>query len=178
MNYFSFGLLVILLSSCVTERTRQVKILGTTISYREFGTGVPLVILPGGGLDKSSHDFDQCIPALSKKFHLILPDGPGQAESEQPDTLTYQLLTEYYSRFIDSLNVDSTYIMGWSDGGIASLLLAERKPEKVKRVIAVGANNGLIGALPPDIDITTVIPQPLDVWATNNKKPSTLIQSK
>jgi hypothetical protein len=40
----------------------------------------------------------------------------------------------------------------------------------VKKVLAVGANNGLRGALPPGIDISTVIPQSLEGWATVNKQ--------
>lgn len=56
------------------------------------------------------------------------------------DTMTYDLLAEYVSKLIDILKLDSVYIMGWSDGGNAALILAEKRPDKVKKVIAVGAN--------------------------------------
>jgi pimeloyl-ACP methyl ester carboxylesterase len=145
-------------------------ILGTKLYYEEYGQGVPLIILSGGGINRSVRDFDKCIPKLSSKFRVILPDSPGQGNSQQPDTLSYEILTNFFSLFIDSLHLDSVYVMGWSDGGIAALLLAERKPDKVKKVIAVGANNGLKGALPAEIDISLVKPQRLDVWADNNKE--------
>jgi pimeloyl-ACP methyl ester carboxylesterase len=73
-------------------------IAGTKIYYEEHGRGVPLVILSGGGINRSVRDFDL-------------------------------------------LHLDSTYLMGRSDG-----------------------------ALPADIDISQVKPQALDVWAENNKE--------
>jgi len=42
------------------------------------------------------------------------------------------------SQLIDSLKIDSGYVMGWSDGAIVSLLLADRRADKIKKVIAVG----------------------------------------
>jgi len=145
-------------------------IAGTKIYYEEYGIGSPLLILSGGGIDRSVRDFNQCITPLSKSFRLILPDSPGQGRSEQPDTLTYELLTGYFSHLIDSLDLDSVSVMGWSDGGIAALLLAASRPDKVKKVIAVGANNGLSGALPAGIDVNTVIPQSLEAWAIRNQQ--------
>jgi pimeloyl-ACP methyl ester carboxylesterase len=68
------------------------------------------------------------------------------------------------SQFIDSLKIDSVYIMGWSDGGITGLLLAEKRPDKIKKVIAVGANNGIRRAIPPGIPIDSVKPLPLEEW--------------
>jgi pimeloyl-ACP methyl ester carboxylesterase len=78
-----------------------------------------------------------------------MPDDPGQGRSEMLDTLTYDLLAEYVSKLIDLLKLDSTYVIGWSDGGIAALILAAKRPDKVKKVLASGANytkSGLIGA--------------------------------
>jgi pimeloyl-ACP methyl ester carboxylesterase len=153
-----------------SDKANFLTILGTRIYYEEHGRGIPLIVLSGGGINRSVRDFDQCIPMLSSKYRVILPDSPGQGKSQQPDTLNYEILTQYFSLFIDSLHVDSVYLMGWSDGGIAALLLAERKSDKVKKVISVGANNGLKGVLPADIDISTVKPQQLEVWAENNKE--------
>lgn len=161
---------IVFLASCSNEvRTGYVTIRGTKIYYEEDGKGIPLVLLSGGGINRSVRDFDKCIPKLSSKFRVILPDSPGQGKSEQPDTLTYEILTDFFSQFIDSLHLDSVYVMGWSDGGIAALLLAERKSDQVKKIIAVGANSGLKGALPAGIDVSLVQPQPLEVWAKNNK---------
>jgi pimeloyl-ACP methyl ester carboxylesterase len=56
------------------------------------------------------------------------------------DTLTYDLLAEYVSKLIDKLKLDSAYVIGWSDGGIAALILSVKRPDKIKKVLASGAN--------------------------------------
>jgi pimeloyl-ACP methyl ester carboxylesterase len=84
--------------------------------------------------------------------------------------MSYELITEYISQMIDMLDLDSTYIMGWSDGGIVGLLLAEKRPDKVRRVLASGANYNLKGALPPGVDISMLAPQPLEKWEASNKE--------
>ena len=149
---------------------RQVAINGKKIYYEEYGQGTPLLLLSGGGLSRSIKDFEKCIPELAKHYRVIAPDSPGQGRSEQPDTLSYYVLLEFMSQFVDSLKIDSAYVMGWSDGGITGILLAEKRPDKVKKLVAVGANNGLRRAIPANVPIDAVKPMPLDEWAKNNKE--------
>lgn len=167
-------LLFVIITSCDTTDTPPVsgfvKIMNTNIYYEEHGKGIPVLLLSGGGLSRSIHDFDSIIPLLSKKYRVVAPDSPGQGKSDQPDSLSYAMLTQYFSQLIDSLKFDSVYVMGWSDGGIAALLLADKRPDKVKKAIAVGANYTLSGALPAGIDISTVVPQALDEWEKGNKE--------
>lgn len=177
----TFGLILVSLlwTSCNTRTEtfeygsnngRQVVINGKKIYYEEYGQGIPLLLLSGGGLSRSIKDFEKCIPELAKHYRVIAPDTPGQGRSEQADTLSYYVLLEFMSQFIDSLKIDSAYVMGWSDGGITGILLAEKRPDKVKKVVAVGANNGLRRAIPADVPIDAVKPMPLDEWAKNNKE--------
>jgi pimeloyl-ACP methyl ester carboxylesterase len=112
---------------------------GTKVYYEEYGKGAPLLMLHGGFGDIS--DFKKCIPELSKKFRLIIPDAPGQGRSDFPDSsLSYQLKASYYSIMIDQLKLDSVYVLGWSDGGNEGLLLANYRPDKVKKLLVSGAN--------------------------------------
>ena len=172
-------LLLLLWTSCSTDQStieygsnngKHFTILNTKIYYEEYGKGTPLILLSGGGLDRSIKDFEKCIPELAKHYRVIAPDSPGQGRSEQADTLTYNVLLEFMSQFVDSLKIDSAYIIGWSDGGITGLLLAEKKSDKIKKVIAVGANNGLRRAIPQHIPIDSVVPMSLDLWETRNKE--------
>jgi pimeloyl-ACP methyl ester carboxylesterase len=169
----------ILLASCNTGTDnveygsndgKQLIIFNKKIYYEEYGQGTPLILLSGGGLDRSIKDFENCIPGLAEHYRVIAPDTPGQGRSEQADTLTYGVLLEFTSRLIDSLKIDSAYVMGWSDGGITGILLAERRPDKIRKVIAVGANNGIRRAIPPDISIDSVHPMTLDYFEKNNKE--------
>lgn len=117
---------------------KYVPIFNKKIYYEEYGHGVPLLLLQGGL--KGISDFSSCIPELSKHFRVIAPDDPGQGRSEMFDTMTYQILADYVSKLIDILKLDSVYIVGWSDGGNAALILAENRPDKVKKIMVSGAN--------------------------------------
>jgi pimeloyl-ACP methyl ester carboxylesterase len=148
-----------------------ININGKNIYYEEYGQGIPLLLLSGGGINRSISDFGKCIPELSKHYRVIAPDTPGQGSSEQTDSLSYNLLTDFMSQLIDSLKIDSGYVMGWSDGAIVSLLLADRRVDKIKKVIAVGANNGMRGFVLPDgFPLDSVKIPSLEYWATSNKK--------
>jgi pimeloyl-ACP methyl ester carboxylesterase len=148
-----------------------ININGKDIYYEEYGQGTPLLLLSGGGINRSIRDFNKCIPDLSKHYRVIAPDTPGQGRSEQTDSLSYDLLTDFISQFIDSLQIDSAYVMGWSDGAIVSLLLAERRADKIKKVIAVGANNGIRGfAMPEGFPVDSIKPPTLEYWASINEK--------
>lgn len=112
-------------------------------------------------------------PCPFKNYRVIAPDTPGQGRSEQTDTLSYSLLTNFMSQLIDSLKIDSAYVMGFSDGAIVSILLASRRADKIKKVIAVGANNGARGVvLPPGLHLDSLKTPTLDEWAAHdyNKK--------
>ncbi len=111
----------------------------TKVYYEEYGKGTPLLMLHGGFSNMAY--FKKCIPELSKHFQIILPDQPGLGRSEFPDSaLSYQLIAEYYSSMIDQLKLDSVYVIGESDGGNEGLLLANYRPDKVKRLLISGAN--------------------------------------
>jgi pimeloyl-ACP methyl ester carboxylesterase len=150
--------LVFLWTSCNTatpkieygsNNGKVIRILNTNIYYEEYGKGMPLLLLSGGGINRSIKDYEKCIPELTKHYRIIAPDTPGQGRSELPDSLTYGVITEFMSQFIDSLKLDSVYVMGFSDGGIVGILLAEKRSDKVKKVIASGPNNGIRGAALP-----------------------------
>jgi len=148
-----------------------IRINDKNIYYEEYGHGTPLLLLSGGGLNRSIKDFEKCIPVLSNHFRVIAPDTPGQGKSEQTDSLSYALLTDFMSKFIDSLTVDSVYIMGLSDGAIVALLLADKRADKVKRIIAVGANNGTRGfVLPEGFSLDSVKIPSVDYWAKYHEK--------
>lgn len=122
-----------------SNKLTYLTIRGTKIYYEDYGKGAPLLLLHGGFGDISI--FKKCIPELSKHFRLILPAMPGLGISEFPDSsLSYQLYAEYWSIMIDQLKLDSVFVIGLSDGAIAGLLLANKRPDKVKRLLASGAN--------------------------------------
>jgi pimeloyl-ACP methyl ester carboxylesterase len=130
----------------------------TQIYYEEYGEGIPLLLLHGGS--GSIVHFENFIPSLAEKFRVIAIDSPGHGRSEMSDSLSYQLLADYFSKCIDILKLDSVYIVGWSDGGNAALILAADRPEKVKRALISGANSRLDGIAAHEYEsVTSVNPE-------------------
>lgn len=138
-----------------SNQGKHIKLSGTKIYYEEYGSGVPLLLLHGGF--GSIHDFQEVIPELANHYRIIAIDSPGHGRSEQADSLSFELMSAYCSELIDAFKLDSVYIIGYSDGGITALLLAEKRPEKVKKIIASGANSRMSGLRPETLGFIDMI---------------------
>lgn len=121
-----------------TENGKYITVNGNKLYYETYGEGIPLLLLHGGLGSIMTYQYS--IAGLSEHFKVIALDSPGHGRSSSVDSLSYQLLEDNISQFIDDLRLDSLYIMGWSDGGIVGLMLAADRSDKVKKLIAIGAN--------------------------------------
>ncbi len=118
---------------------RYVKTRGFRMYYEIYGEGEPLLIIHGNG--GSINDFLYQIPFFSKRYKVILADSRAQGKSvDTGDSLSYEMMTDDLNALLDTLHLDSCYVIGWSDGGINGLLLAMRHHEKVKKLAITGAN--------------------------------------
>lgn len=112
---------------------------GVRLYYEEYGKGEPLLLLHGNSQSIEAFAFQ--IPELSKHFRVVAVDTRAQGKStEDGKTYSYDLFAEDMKAFLDYLALDSVNIVGWSDGGNTGLILAMRFPQKVKRLITMGAN--------------------------------------
>ena len=112
---------------------------GINMYYETYGNGAPLLIIHGNG--GSINNFLYQIPYFSKEYRVILADSRAQGKTtDTGDSLSYEMMTDDLNALLDSLQVDSCYVIGWSDGGINGLLLAIRHPDKVKKLAVPGAN--------------------------------------
>lgn len=112
---------------------------GISLYVEEYGKGEPLLLLHGNG--GSISNFACQIPYFEKKYHVIAVDSRAQGQSaDSGDSLSFEMMADDFSVLLDSLHVDSCYVLGWSDGGINGLMLAMRHPEKVKKLAITGAN--------------------------------------
>jgi len=134
---------------------KYISISDTKIYYEEYGTGEPLLLFHGGF--GSIHDFQKVIPKLAKHFRVIALDSPGHGRSEQADTLSFDLMSDYFSQTIDLFKLDSVNIIGYSDGGITALLLAAKRPDKVKKIIASGVNSRMDGIKPEVLEYINLL---------------------
>lgn len=109
------------------------------VYYEIYGEGEPLLLLHGNS--GAIWTVGQQIPDLSKHFKVIAVDSRGQGKSTDSDQeITYALMASDMSELIDKLNLGSVHVVGWSDGGNIGLELALAHPEKVKKLVAFGAN--------------------------------------
>lgn len=112
---------------------------GIRIYYEEYGEGEPLLLLHGNS--SSINLFEKQIPEFSKQFRVIAVDTRGQGRSgEDGKTYTYDLFADDMNALLDHLHLDSVNILGWSDGGNTGLIMAMKYPNKVKRLVSMGAN--------------------------------------
>jgi len=136
---------------------RYVKTRGFNMYYETYGVGEPLLLIHGNG--GSISNFMYQAPYFSKSYKVIVADSRAQGKSvDTGDSLSYEMMADDLNALLDTLHLDSCYVIGCSDGGINGLLLGMRHPEKVKKLAVTGAN------LWPD---TTAIDPPAYNWAMN-----------
>ncbi|MEZ5013306.1 MAG: alpha/beta hydrolase [Chitinophagales bacterium] len=114
---------------------------GINMYYETYGSNEnpPLLMIHGNG--GSTESFSKQIRAFSKKYFVILADSRAQGKTNNTaDTLSYEMMTSDYNLLLEQLDIDSVYLIGHSDGGIIGLMLAMYHPEKVKRMVIIGAN--------------------------------------
>lgn len=121
------------------EAGNFISVNGVQLYYEIYGQGTPLVLIHGNGGNIAY--MQPQIEYFDKKYKVIVMDCRGRGNSELgKDSLTYIQMTKDIIAILNYLNLDSTYVIGRSDGGIIALLMAIYYPDKVKKVAAFAAN--------------------------------------
>lgn len=109
------------------------------IYYEIYGKGKPLVVLHGG-IVGSTYEMFQFIDSLSKRYQVIAVSTRGHGKSEGGTALpTYGRKAEDIFAVINSITKDSVTVLGFSDGAYTGYYLAAAHPDKVRKLIAIGA---------------------------------------
>ena len=116
------------------------KINGINLYYEIYGTGRPLIFLHGSG--GSIRGASGRIEYFKKYFKVIAIDSRGHGKSIHTTTkqLTYVQMATDIKVLLDSLNIDSAFVQGQSDGAILGLIIAINFPDKISKLATYGAN--------------------------------------
>jgi len=109
--------------------------------------GDPLVLLHGGMSDGTGWGANA--PAMAQRYRTYIPDRRGHGKT--PDVggpLTYDAMTADTIAFLEQVVGGPARLVGWSDGGIVSLLLSMRRPALVTRQVLGGTNFHHDGLMP------------------------------
>src|SRR6185437_10714196 len=112
---------------------------GFKLYYETYGEGEPLLLFHGNG--GSLNNMRNQIAYFAPHYRVIAVDTRAHGKSTDPsDSLSFEQIVDDFNALLDTLHLDSCYVIGWSDGGIDALLLAIRHPDKVKKMAFTGAN--------------------------------------
>ena len=139
------------------------KILGHPTWVKLPPRGRPVVVLLHGALSSSASMLRSIGPGLSKSFSVGAFDRRGHGRSaDSAEPFTYEAMAEETIAFIELLG-RRVHLIGHSDGGNVALLVAQRRPDVLKRVVVVGANYHFRGLL--DFPLLEVDTPDFERWA-------------
>jgi pimeloyl-ACP methyl ester carboxylesterase len=127
--------------------SHRAEVNGVSIYYETYGNGSSVLVLHGaGGFLESMHYF---ITALAPTHTVIAVDSRGQGRStDSADPITYAAMSNDMIELMDTLQIEQADVVGWSDGGIIGLDMAMKHPDRVRRLVAIGANYDVNGIAP------------------------------
>ena len=106
------------------------------LRYVEHGLGGagPVVLLHGFPLNGAM--WDELVPALADRYHVVVPDLRGHGATEAPDG-PYEIADHAADvvALLDRLGVEWAAVVGLSMGGYIAIQLLARAPERIRAVV-------------------------------------------
>jgi pimeloyl-ACP methyl ester carboxylesterase len=111
---------------------------GIRVWHQVSGNGAPLVLLHGAfaGADSWAAQVPDLVAA---GYHVFAPERSGHAHTpDRPGPLTYASMADETIAYLDEIVGARAHLIGWSDGAVVALLVAQRRPELVDRLVLIG----------------------------------------
>lgn len=116
-----------------------------TLRYHEAGSGEAVIMLHGGGPGAGGwSNFARNIGPFSANYRTILPDCPGFGKSdtivssEARDLINARAVRD----LMDTLGIDKAHLVGNSMGGASSIRFALEYPDRLDKLVLMGAGGG------------------------------------
>ncbi|HEY9620895.1 MAG TPA: alpha/beta hydrolase [Crinalium sp.] len=138
-------------------RTRRVRWSGGSTQVIELGEG-PALLLVHGGMGEALQ-YGSILPLLARRYRVIAVDRPGNGLADPFDYRGVDMLAHarrFLSELIDAEGLSSVPIVASSMGGLWSIVFAIESPERVPRLVLLGAPAGIRRKVPLQIRLGTL----------------------
>jgi pimeloyl-ACP methyl ester carboxylesterase len=116
----------------------EIAIAGAQLHYEDSGSGEPILLVPGLGMDHTYYRLGA--PLLARHMRVIAVDPRGIGGSTRsPPPYAVEAWADDFAMMIDGLGFGPIHVLGSSLGGAMALALAQRHAGRVKSLVVVGA---------------------------------------
>ncbi|NXJ98834.1 BPHL hydrolase, partial [Corythaixoides concolor] len=123
----------------------KIQVNGVHLHYQQTGEGSHAVLLLPGMLGSGQTDFGPQLKSMNKKlFTIVAWDPRGYGQSIPPSR---DFPPDFFERdakdavdLMQALKFKKFSLLGWSDGGITSLIAAAKYPTLIHKLVVWGAN--------------------------------------
>lgn len=124
------------------DHSNFIEVDGATIHYQEFGNPADPKLLLIHGYTASTYVWKSVAPEFAERgYHVIAPDLLGFGYSDKPASFEYSIQAQarMVMRLMNVLGIGQASIVGSSYGGAVASVLTLDYPERVEKLVLVGA---------------------------------------
>jgi pimeloyl-ACP methyl ester carboxylesterase len=109
------------------------------IYYEIYGKGSPIVVLHGG-IVGSTLEMGRFIDSLSQKHQVIAISTRGHGKSEMGNKIpSYEQKAKGVNAVLEKVTGEKVTVLGFSDGAYTGFYFAKNFPDKIEKLVAIGA---------------------------------------
>jgi len=113
---------------------------GIPTNYLEAGVGAPVVLIHGSGPGVSAYaNWRLTMPALAAGMRVLAPDMAGFGFTAKPGGYSMTMWSAQLIGFLDALGIEKASLVGNSFGGSLALDVAANHPDRVDKLVLMGA---------------------------------------
>jgi 2-hydroxymuconate-semialdehyde hydrolase len=130
------------MTQTVPEIGKSIRASGVMTNYHEAGQGTPVIMIHGSGPGVSAWaNWRLAIPYLSERLHVFAYDQLGFGYTELPAENSYSLAVwlEHLFSFMQAVGIEKAHLVGNSMGAAVALAAAATHPERVEKLVLMGA---------------------------------------
>lgn len=124
------------------EIAKSIRTGSFTTNYHDEGTGFPVMLIHGSGPGVSAWaNWRLIIPQLAKERRVLAPDMAGFGYTERAAGVKFNMDTwiQQAVDFLDAMHIEQCDLVGNSFGGALALALAVLYPQRIRKLVLMGA---------------------------------------